>query len=180
MLRGSAKCLHRSRPSCQPVQGAANTNPTEGPLQAIGALSPCNQSSIKRPSSCTRRRSPQPCCRPRARDVAASEPTWLALPPPPLPACGSPAALCAAHLWDTLARPRLQAGPLLLSLACSSGRLGWPGCRRKPRGAPAAPGAVLSPSRCHLFPLPSGPDSPFYSRDRPVCVSHLPRGCSQK
>lgn len=47
MFPGSAKRLHRSRPSCQLIQGVINTNPRRGPGSHREALSPCNQRRIK-------------------------------------------------------------------------------------------------------------------------------------
>lgn len=59
MLRGSTERLHRSRPSCQLIQGVINTNPAKGaPGSHRKALSPCNQSSINLPSPCAQRPSP--------------------------------------------------------------------------------------------------------------------------
>lgn len=108
MLQGSAKCLHRSRPSCQLIWGVINTNPTKG---AVGSHRKPYLPVIRAP-----RNSRLPVlttgqgCNAVARDSAASEPTRPALTSTSPSCSGSPysrpvlghlceATSCIPQLW---------------------------------------------------------------------------------
>lgn len=172
MLPGSAKRLHRSRPSCQLIQGIINTNPQRGP-QALGKPISCNQSCIKLGLPALSASAPGRGCGPHAGSGSGSgslEPAgWAALPLLPFSvtavACG---LLC---LGDIFLRPLVQALPPPLSPAHSV-----------PHTALAALGVVLISA--HVSPLL--PDhwgrSPHYAAEaaRPGMDKPLTRGHSQK
>lgn len=126
MLPGSAKRLHRSRPSCQLIQGIINTNPQRGP-QALGKPISCNQSCIKFGLPALSASAPGRGCGPHAGSAGSGsgsgslEPAgWAALPLLPFSvtavACG---LLC---LGDIFLRPLVQALPSPLSPAHLSAR----------------------------------------------------------
>lgn len=146
MLRGSADRLHRSRPSCQLIQGVINTNPAKGaPGSHRKALSPCNQSSINLPSPCVQRPSPVAGAPHSGCLSLGAGPAGL--PRPPFLLGPAPGAAPA----------RLP--PLSLALSCT--RLAGRGVTGSPAQPWPAPRGALSPPCVSPHSCPRGGNPRF-------------------
>lgn len=157
MFPGSAKRLHRSRPSCQLIQGVINTNPPRGPASPREALSPFNQSCLELGLPALSAPAPGRGCGPHAGSgsgYGSLEPTGRAVPTCPSSSASLQSPCGLLCLGDIFVRPLMQALPPPLSPAHLSART-----------ALAALGVVLSLHMCHPFRQTNWGRSPHYTAE---------------